>query len=305
MNTKDHISVCVCTYNRNELLERLLRNLAIQRTEGMFEYSIVVIDNDKNGHAKEIISKIKNELNLDLIYEIEPEKGIPPARNHAVRIAKGNYIAFIDDDEFPPPYWLLKMYEGIKTFNVDGVLGPVYPYFDESPPSWLIKSGLCELPSYRTGTLLHWSKIFTNNVLVKKDIFTKYKLIFDHNFRTGGSDQELFRQAMKSGCKFIAIKEATVYEVISPKRWTRKYWIKRALVNGYNNRKYTLENKNKTWDLLLSLKSAIAVIIYTLILPICFFLGNHKFIVCIERCCWHLSRICACFGIELWKKRDF
>ncbi len=63
---------------------------------------------------------------------------------------------------------------------------------------------------HRTGTLLHWSQTFTNNALVKKDVFDRNGLAFDLRFRTGGSDQEFFRQAMMRGCKFVAIKEAPV-----------------------------------------------------------------------------------------------
>ena len=98
----DHISVCVCTYRRNEQLQRLLCNLAIQRTEGLFDYSIVVVDNDADGHARETVAQLQSKLILDITYSIEPERTIPAARNHALGLARGNYIGIIDDDELPP-----------------------------------------------------------------------------------------------------------------------------------------------------------------------------------------------------------
>lgn len=301
----DHISVCVCTYRRNELLQRLLRNLALQRTGGLFGYSIVVVDNDAGGHARETVVRIQAELSLDITYSIEPERTIPAARNHALRLARGNYIGIIDDDEFPPPHWLLRMYEGIQTFAVDGVLGPVYPYFAGAPPTWLVKSGICESPVHRTGTLLHWSQTFTNNALVKKDVFERHGLAFDLRFRTGGSDQEFFRQAMARGCQFVAIEEAPVFEVIPPVRWTRKYWIKRALVNGFNARRLASGWMSRARQALLTFKSAVGAAIYALALPVCACLGHHRLIICLEKGCYHLSRACASFGIEFWKRRDF
>ena len=87
------------------------------------------MDNDAGGHARETVARVQAELDLDITYSIEPEHTIPAARNHALRLARGNYIGIIDDDEFPSPEWLLRMYEGIQTFAVDGVLGPVYPFF--------------------------------------------------------------------------------------------------------------------------------------------------------------------------------
>ncbi len=305
MPPSDNISVCVCTYRRDKWLERLLRNLAHQTTGGLFEYSIVVVDNDPGGYARETVARIQAELHLDVTYSIEPERTIPAARNHALRLARGNYIGIIDDDEFPPPDWLLRMYEGIQTFAVDGALGPVYPFFVGAPPTWLVKSGICELPVYRTGTLLHWSQTRTGNVLVKKDVFDRHGLVFDPRFRTGGSDQEFFRQAMARGCRFVAVKEAPVYEVVPPLRWTSKYWIKRALVNGFNGRRYASGEMSGARQALLTFKSGVAAAIYALALPVCACMGRHRLIICLERGFYHLSRACASFGIELWKRRDF
>jgi succinoglycan biosynthesis protein ExoM len=301
----DNISVCVCTYRRNELLERLLRNLARQRTGGLFEYSIIVVDNDPGGYAREIVARIQAELHLDVTYSIEPDHTIPAARNHALRLARGNYIGIIDDDEFPPSDWLLRMYDGVQTFAVDGALGPVYPFFASGAPAWLVKSGICELPVCRTGTLLHWSQTRTGNVLVKRDVFARHGLSFDPRFRTGGSDQEFFRQAMARGCRFVAIAEAPVYEVVPPARWTRKCWIKRALVNGFNAKRYASRGMSRARQVLLTFKSAVGASIYALALPVCACMGQHRLMICLEKGSYHFSRACASFGIQLWKRRDF
>ncbi|OQB94267.1 MAG: Chondroitin synthase [Verrucomicrobia bacterium ADurb.Bin118] len=302
--TPDHISVCIPTYRRPELLERLLRNLAGQETGGRFTFSLVVVDNDAPGSARETVTRLTAELDLDLTYAVEPERTIPAVRNHALRLARGNYIGIIDDDEFPPPDWLLKMYQGIRTFAVDGALGPVYPFFAQTPPAWLVKSGLCELPSWRTGTLLHWRQTRTGNVLLKKAVFDQHGLTFDPQFKTGGSDQEFFRQAMARGCRFVAVQEAPVYEVVPPVRWTRWYWIRRSLVNGYNVRRYTA-GMSRGRRMFLFLKSLIAVLAYALAVPIGACLGPHRLIRCLEKGAYHLSRTCATFGIELWNRRDF
>lgn len=301
----EHISVCVCTYRRNQLLVRLIRNLAVQRTEGLFSYSLVVLDNDQQGGAREIVNRLAAELRMELAYSIEPERTIPAARNHALRLARGNYIGIIDDDEFPPPDWLLRMYDGIRTFSVDGALGPVHPFFDQTPPPWLVKSGLCELPFWRTGTILHWSQTRTGNVLLKKDVFDQHGLAFDRRFRTGGSDQEFFRQAMARGCRFVAVQEASVYEVVPPARWTRWYWIRRAMVNGFNAERYAATGMAWTCRVLLTLKSIVAVFAYSLSSPICACLGQHRMVTCLEKGAYHVSRLAASFGVELWKRRDF
>ncbi len=247
----------------------------------------------------------RGELSIDLTYAIERERTIPAVRNHALRLARGNYIGIIDDDEFPPPNWLLTMYDGIQTFGVDGSLGPVHPFFDAGAPAWLAKSGLCELSSFRTGTMLHWSQTRTGNVLLKRNVFDAHGLRFDPSFRTGGSDQEFFRQAMARGCRFVAVEEAPVYEVVPPVRWARGYWVRRAFVNGFNAKVYADRAIGPVRRVFLTLKAVAGAVFYALALPVCALLGQHRLVACLEKGAYHLSRACASFGIELWKKRDF
>lgn len=301
----DHISVCVCTYRRNSILVRLLRNLALQNTRGQFTFSVVVVDNDALGSAQTDVARLSSEVSMEIAYEIEPERTIPAARNHAVRLAKGNFIGIIDDDEIPPPHWLVTLYEAVRTFEVDGALGPVIPFYEQHPPAWLERGGLCDLPHWRTGTLLKWSQTRTGNVLLKKDVFDRHGIYFDKTFRTGGSDQAFFRQAMGLGYRFVAVEEAPVYEIVPPERWSKSYFLRRALVNGFNSQKYMARERNKLKSIAAIFKSAIAFPVYTVIAPICACMGTHVLMNCMERGFYHLSRLAAVFGIELWKKRDF
>jgi succinoglycan biosynthesis protein ExoM len=300
----DHIAVCIPTFRRNQLLERLLRSLAKQDTGGLFEVSVVVVDNDTAGPARETVSHLADELKLDMTYDVEGERNIAAVRNHALALAKGNYIGIIDDDEFAPPTWLLSLYRAIQTFQVDGALGPALPFFEQAPPGWLLKAKLCEPAMHRTGTLLHWSQCFTNNNLVRRSVFEEHKLRFDTAFRTGGSDQDFFRRAMALGYRFVAVEEAPVYEVVPPARWARKYWIKRALVNGYNARRYAI-GTGTFRQVALALKSLVAAVLYTGALPLCACVGQHRLMRCAEKSAYHISRSCAALGLELWKKRDF
>lgn len=302
---KDHISVCVPTFHRNNMLERLLRNLALQETVGLFDYSVVVVDNDAAGPARETVIRLKEELGLDITYGIEPVQTIPAARNHALRLARGNYIGIIDDDEFPPPHWLITLYRAIRTFDVDGALGPVHPFFEKKPPTWLIKGQFCERPVYRTGTILNWDQTRTGNVLLKKDVFDKHNLFFDLKYKTSGSDRAFFKEAMRVGCRFIAVEEAPVYEIVPPERWTKSYYLKRAIVHGYNSHKNNGDQMRGLSRVVVPLKSIIALMTYTLAAPFCACLGTHVLMHCLERGCHHLSRLSAMLGIELINRRNF
>jgi succinoglycan biosynthesis protein ExoM len=302
---RDHISICVCTFKRNQMLGHLLRTLEYQETGGYFDYSAVVVDNDKNGTAKATVDRLTSELSLRIDYDIEPEQTIPAARNRALRLARGNYIAIIDDDEFAPRNWLLTLYKAISEFSVDGGLGPVFPFFQSRPPGWLIRGRFCERPVIRTGTILSWTQTRTGNVLLKRDVFDKHHLQFDLKWKTSGSDRALFKEAIEKGFHFISVKEAPVYETVPSARWKRSYYLKRALVQGYNTYRYQDSPCSGLSHIGKSLQLAAASGVYILALPFAAFLGSHMMVKCLERGGHHFSRLLAMIGIEIIKKRDF
>jgi succinoglycan biosynthesis protein ExoM len=304
-SVKDHISVCICTFHRNATLERLLRMLALQETAGLFEISVVVVDNDEAGPARDLVLRISKELGIPIAYEVEPVRAIPAARNHAVRLAVGNFIAMVDDDEFPPPHWLLTMYRAIQMFQVDGVLGPVRPFFDQLPPIWLTRGQFSGAPAYPTGTLLCWQQTYAGNALLKRAVFTTHNVRFDESYVLGGEDQPFFRTAMAAGCRFVAVEEGAVYEVVLPERWTKKYYLRRALVNGFNAHRVAV---SQCWNLsrvTMPIKSTVAVLIYALMLPVAQLLGDHIVVSVLEKGGHHLSRLLATLHIRVLKERGF
>src|ERR1700761_5130160 len=93
---KRHICVCICTYQRSQLLKRLLVALATQETGGLFTYSIVVADNDESRSAEFVVAECVDASNVPVTYCVEPQRSIALTRNIAVRNAVGDFIAFID-----------------------------------------------------------------------------------------------------------------------------------------------------------------------------------------------------------------
>ena len=304
MKAIETITICICTLRRLEGLERLLRGLAQQVTQGEFTIDVVVIENDREERARSLVEGLREELGFSIRYALETEPGIAVARNRALQLAQGDYVAIIDDDEFPSPEWLLRMKRGIATFGVDGTLGPIFPFFDAPPPVWLAKSRFCELPVYPTGTLLRWDQTRTGNVLLRRTFLVAHGLTFDARFRTGGSDQDFFKRAMAVGGRFVAIEEGAVYETVPRERWTTSYWVRRALVNGFNANKY-FAGSGLGIRVRRGTKSLMAVVVYALATPFAACAGRHRLMQLVEKGAYHLSSLCGLIGVEPWKKRDF
>ena len=286
-----HISVCICTYKRPHLLRRLLKELACQDTGGLFTYSIVVVDNDQLRSAETVVSECSADATVSVEYQIEARQNIALARNKAIQHAHGDYVAFIDDDEFPTKRWLLTLFEACREYAVDGVLGPVKPHFDEAPPEWVITGKFYERATYPTGFVIDWKKGRTGNVLLRTHLFAADAQPFRPEFLTG-EDQDFFARKIDQGHVFVWCNEALAYEVVPPIRWKRSFMLRRALLGGATSLLHP------TFGVRDIAKSIIAVPAYAVTLPFALVCGRGRFMTLLVKLFDHLGRLVALLGIK-------
>ncbi len=282
-----HLVVCICTFCRPLMLERLLGELNQQLTGDAFTFSAVVADNDASQSARGVTEKFAKESTIALTYCVQPERNIALARNTAVSHACGEFLIFIDDDEFPAKEWLFNLFKTCQQHGVAGVLGPVLPYFDEEPPKWLRAGGFYDRPRHPTGFKLEWTGCRTGNVLFRKRVLEDLDIPFRAEFESGGEDQDFFRRALGRGHSFVWCDEAVVYEVVPPSRWKRRFMISRALLRGRNS----IKHRPGRWGNIM--KSVVAVPIYFVSLPLLSLRGHHYFMRNVVKLADHVGRLLA------------
>ncbi|HSY42465.1 MAG TPA: glycosyltransferase family A protein [Candidatus Acidoferrum sp.] len=290
--TFPHITVCICTYKRVHLLQRLLNELELQEIAGLFSYSIVVADNDPDESAKPVVAAFAAVSRIQAVYCVQPQRNIALTRNKTLENAKGDFIAFIDDDEFPAHDWLLNLFRTCNEFQVAGVLGPVRAYFDDDAPAWVRKGGFYERPEHETGFVMSWPECRTGNVLLRRELMNQITPAFRPEFGTGGEDQDFFRRAVEKGNVFIWCNEAVAHEFVPPHRWERRVLIKRALLRG------RICSKRSEGRWLNLAKSMVAVPLYGLALPFFLLAGHHLFMRYLVKLCDHAGRLLASLGIN-------
>lgn len=268
-----------------------------QATGGLFDYSIVVVDNDRNESARQAVESYAKQSKITIAYHVEPEQNIALARNKAIENASGDFMAFIDDDEFPVEEWLLNHYKAIHRYGADGVLGPVLPNFEEEPPEWVRKGRFFHRPSHPDGYVLAWQNTRTGNALLKKRAFQAGPPWFDPAFGSGGEDRDFFRRKIESGHVFVWCNSSPVFETVPPVRWNRTVMIKRALLRG----KMALNAKGERTKGVLN--SVLAIVAYTACLPLFFVLGQHVFMKYLIKDCDHIGKVSAFFGFDLVRER--
>jgi len=293
---RDHISVCICTYRRPKMLLHLLGQLQNQKTKQLFTYSILVVDNDHAQSAKSTVDSFKEKSAIDIEYDCEPRQNIALARNKAVQSAAGDFVAMVDDDEFPDNSWLLTLYETCKRYHADGVLGPVKPCFEENTPKWVIKSRLYEKGRHETGHVLQWQDTRTSNVLMKRAIFDDRENRFRPELGRGGEDMDFFKRMIDKNYVFCWCNEAPIYETIPPERCKRIFMLKRALLRGKTFVAYS------SFGSIPIVKSIIAIPTYILVLPFAFLMGHHHFMKLLIKLFEHIGRLLALCGLDVVKQ---
>lgn len=296
-NRKMHISICVCSYKRPEMLRKLLSELRGLETCDGFTFSVVISDNDPAESARPVVDDVLSNYPVFIDYVTEPRRSISFARNTALAKATGDAIAFIDDDEWPEADWLINHVSALKRPGVSGVLGPVRPYFDQSPPAWVIRGRFCERPEHETGFVMPWHGCRTGNVLFRREILDGVDPVFLPEFGTAGSDVNFFWRMMQNGHRFIWCNEAVVHEVVPPSRWRRRFMLSRALLRGGN---FLQHPEGRVRAVACSI---VAVPAYTIMLPFLFFAGHHHFMKYLVSWCDHAARLLGLFGVKLVKRR--
>jgi succinoglycan biosynthesis protein ExoM len=287
------ISVCVCTYQRPKQLNQLLQLLNQQDTNDLFKFSIVVVDNDARQSARSIVESWAERARVPIVYGVEPEQNIALARNASVCMATGEFVAFVDDDEEPSSEWLHNLYEVLVEQAADGVVGPVLPTFAEGAPKWALKGQLFQRPAFKTAEVIHWRAAATNNALVKREVLLELEGPFRSQFGAGGEDQDLFRRAMSRGRVFVWSAKAVCHEPVPPERTRVGFQLRRALLRG----KIALRGPGGSRRGIM--KSAIAVPLYAVALPVCLTMGSHVFVTQLVRSFDHLGKLLAACGIDV------
>ncbi|HIH38151.1 glycosyltransferase family 2 protein [Candidatus Woesearchaeota archaeon] len=227
MGKRPTVSICIITYKRPESLKKVLAGLAKQKGIALPPIEIIVVDNSHSakGGAKPVIDEFKKEFKKEKTpfrYATEPVKNIARARNKAIALAKGEWIAFIDDDTLPREDWLSFLINAQKMHEKKIVGGRVIPHYPPRTPAWR-RNFLSQHHRFV-------KKAFyptTGNCLAAREILK-------HHFREdiasyGGSDTELFFRLSLQGITAAYEPRAIVYEEVTAQRTSAAYLLKRAI----------------------------------------------------------------------------
>ena len=164
------ISVMMPTYNNAKYIGQAIDSIYAQNYGNI---EIIIVDDGSTDNTKEVVQQYK-----DIKYFYIEHKGIPFARNVALENAKGEYIAFLDSDDYWLPNKLNTQMQYFKEHPDCEIVFTKYENFFENEYVKKKKRAIYEKNSEDK------FKHYLPSSLVKKELFEKYGN-FDENFKTG------------------------------------------------------------------------------------------------------------------------
>src|ERR1041384_3225544 len=123
-------SVIVPTYNRPRQLAACLS--ALRRIDyPRSSWELIVVDDGSATPLNGVVQHFTGDLNLKLLRQ--PNAGPAAARNAGAAAARGQFLAFTDDDCSPDPHWLLQLAQRLSTCPLALCGGRVVNHLDHNP----------------------------------------------------------------------------------------------------------------------------------------------------------------------------
>jgi succinoglycan biosynthesis protein ExoM len=164
-------------------------------------------------------------------YVVQPIRNISATRNRTLDLARGDWLAFIDDDERANPTWLDHLTKTAERHDADIVIGNVIALYPPSAPDWMRRADPLSREWGSTGQRLLTGS--TANALVRHDLLHRSGIRFDEALGlTGGEDTDFFSRLRAAGGTIVACAEALAVETVPLDRLQSAYLRKRALRSG-------------------------------------------------------------------------
>ncbi|WP_255549179.1 MULTISPECIES: glycosyltransferase family 2 protein [unclassified Flavobacterium] len=268
------ISILICTYKRPILLQKCIESVINQIAK--IEYEIIVVDNDKAQSAKEVADRFITHVQ----YFSQPVKGLSNARNMSVSKANGEFILFIDDDEYAEENWLSKIIDCQQKYNADVVLGKVIYEIPKDFPSYIRKSSYFIRDTITTGQLATINQGYSGNTLVRKKLFKLRTPPFQTHFNhTGGEDSDFFNFLIQQSAKIVFCDEAIIYEIQDEKRLEISWFLNRGYLGGYNYTQFLFKNNSFLIAFFVIIKSFFGGIVISLSLLLLALITPNKYFI--------------------------
>ena len=168
------VSVIVPFYNVENYIEKCLQTLVGQTLD---DIEIILVNDGSKDRSMVVVEKFLEQYPEKIVYLEKENGGLSDARNYAIPYAKGEYIAFLDSDDYVEKTMYKDMYELAKKEDSDMVECNFYWEYPgkKKEDVGIVYNGKKEM--------LEKVRVVAWNKLIKKEVLEKSKVTFPKGYR--------------------------------------------------------------------------------------------------------------------------
>lgn len=250
-------TVAICTYNRARLLQLCIESISkLNFPEHDFE--VLVVDNNSTDNTAELCAQVPAKYpDLNFRYAKETQQGVGHTRTRCAREAKGEIVAFIDDDCLADANWLryiVEFYEQHTEAMSTG--GKILPKYLVPVADWFGKYFWGLVGLYDLGDKVFRMKGVRYpsgaNMQFRKTAFENYGYFDGSLGRSGnslmaGEEKAMYLKLIRNNEKVYYLPHVVVHHHVEGNKFDKAYVRRHSYGIGGSER---LMNAGNTWKLL-------------------------------------------------------
>lgn len=232
------LSIIVPCYNVENYVEKSIKSLVNQTLK---DIEIIAIDDGSTDNTSKILDNLKKK-NKNLVVIHKKNEGVSIARNEGLKIAKGEYIGFLDSDDWVNEDCYYKMYNKIKEGYDIVACSTALIYKDHKE---IIKPNISEGYTNRKMMIdayaVIWNKIYKKELI--KDLYFKEKMsycedvlflyeVYSKNPKCSVVDEQLHNYLQREG-SLTYVYDDKLYDAVKSMDEVVKYYKENKLLETY------------------------------------------------------------------------
>ncbi|SEM53765.1 Glycosyltransferase involved in cell wall bisynthesis [Prevotella sp. ne3005] len=214
MENNPKISVVMPVYNTGEYLNKAIDSILNQNFQ---DYELILVDDGSEDGSSELCDKYANADNRIVVIH-QKNGGICNARNAALKIAKGDYIAFSDHDDEYLPGLLEESYRRAINDDADIVkFGKKEYIISDGVVVRTRQTSIYDMVLKDSLIADNYLQLLNKNIidcvwdsLIKKDLIIQNNVFFDESYKAGGEDIDFITRIFKYA-KVVSLMRKTFY----------------------------------------------------------------------------------------------
>jgi glycosyltransferase involved in cell wall biosynthesis len=131
-----NFTIAIPTYNGADRLPTVLQRLKDQVNPDAISWEVRVIDNNSQDETAAVVQRFQADFPCPLYYCFEPRQGVGYARQQALQTAQGEWVGFLDDDNWPDSDWMTAAWRFAQQHpSVGAIASRVRADYEQEPPT--------------------------------------------------------------------------------------------------------------------------------------------------------------------------